>query len=110
MSGPAEILGTWHDFPITPRDVAIVTWTTYQSKQASLGASKKPQEQLTRSSMFPYLFFFMPEALKPDHILLLGIKSSNPPPPLYLVATHPPSVLNSTESGSCPIVNPSLFS
>ena len=38
--------------------------------------------QLTKSSMFPYTFFFIPDAL---------------------VATHPPKVLNSIESGSCPV-------
>ena len=37
---------------------------------------------LTKSSMLPYMFFFMPEAR---------------------VATHPPTELNSIESGSWPV-------
>ncbi len=39
--------------------------------------------------MLPYLFFFMP---------------------LALVAIQPPSVENSTLSGSCPMVTPYFFS
>ena len=43
------------------------------------------QVALTKSSMLPYMVFFMPEAR---------------------VATHPPRELNSMESGSCPVQKP----
>mmetsp|Transcript_32972 Transcript_32972/g.104260 ORF Transcript_32972/g.104260 Transcript_32972/m.104260 type:complete len:207 (-) Transcript_32972:443-1063(-) len=68
-SGPIDSLGTSTALSIVPTDVTIFTRTSM-------------------SSMFPYTFFFIPEAL---------------------VAIHPPTVENSRESGSCPIVT-SYFS
>lgn len=69
-SGPMDTLGPWVCFSSTPVGVTIRTCTN-------------------RSSMLPYVFFFIPDAL---------------------VATQPPRLENSCESGSCPVVNPCFFS
>ena len=70
ISGPELILGQFCSFCIVPIGVAILML-------------------IIISSIFPYLFFFIPEAL---------------------VLTQPPKELNSTESGSCPHITPNLDS
>lgn len=93
ISGPAESLGTVQDLLTTPVPVTIVTWTIctvnreYCILKCHVVEIAKSRSS-TISSIFPYLFFLIPEAL---------------------VATQPPNVLNSIESGSCPIVNPFSF-
>ena len=59
-----------------------------QLDRSSVPAAVATLTSSTRSSILPYLFFFMP---------------------LALVAIQPPSVENSTLSGSCPIVTPYFF-
>lgn len=70
ISGPELIRGQFCSFWIVPIGVAIFML-------------------MIMSSMLPYRFFFMPDAL---------------------VLTHPPSELNSTESGSCPHITPNFES